>query len=109
MNPVAVEASLKKKENEVWRNLYPDFGKILIQTFSVGDNVRITKNKNLFDNGFTPHRTQEVFRISKIVLIIPITYKIIDLNGEEMEGLFYEQELQKRTHDIVRFEKILKR
>ena len=38
-----------------------------------------------------------MFRISKIVLTIPITYKIIDLNEEEFEGSFYEQELQKTT------------
>ena len=59
--------------------------------------------------GFTPRKTEEVFRISKIVLTIPITYKIIDLNGEEIERSFYEQELQKTTQDIFRIEKVLKR
>ena len=84
-----VEASLKKNKNKVWRNLYPDFGgKTTTPIFSVGDNVRITKNKNLFEKGFTPRWTEEVFRFSKIVLTIPITYKIFDLNGEEIEGSF---------------------
>ena len=32
--------------------------------------------------GFNSRWTKEVFRISEIVLTIPITYKIIDLNGE---------------------------
>ena len=41
-----VETSLKKIENTVWRNLYPEFFKTLTQKFSVGDNVRITKKKN---------------------------------------------------------------
>ena len=50
-----------------------------------------------------------MFRISKIVLTIPITYKIIDLNEEEIEGSFYEQELQKTTQKIFRIEKVLKR
>ena len=40
-----VEASLKKNENTVWRNLYPDLGKTSRTTFSVGDNVRITKKQ----------------------------------------------------------------
>ena len=41
------EASGKENENNVWRNLYPDFGgKTLAPKFSIGDNVRITKNKN---------------------------------------------------------------
>ena len=82
MSPV--EASLKKNIN-VFRNLYPDFGgKTPISNFSVGYNVRITKKNPLFEKGFTPLWTEEVFRIYKIVLAIPFTYKIIDLNGEEM-------------------------
>ena len=40
------EASRKKHENKVWRNLYPEFGgKTLAPKFSIGDNVRITKKK----------------------------------------------------------------
>ena len=74
MSPV--EASLNKNENKVFRNLYPDFwGKTPTPKFSVGDNVRITKKKTLFEKGFNPRWTVEVFRISKIVLTIPITYK----------------------------------
>ena len=104
-----VEATLKKNENNIWRNLYPYFGKTLIPNFSVGDNVRITKKKNLYEKGLTPRWTEEVFIISKIVLTIPITYKIIDLNGEEIEASFYEKELQKTTQKILRIEKALKR
>ena len=40
------EASHKKNENKVWRNLYPEFGgKTLIPKFSIGDHVRITKKR----------------------------------------------------------------
>ena len=34
-----------------------------------------------------------------------MTYKITDYNGEEMQGLFYEQELRKTKQDIFRMEK----
>ena len=48
------EASRKENENKVWRNLYSEFGgKTLTQKFSIGDNVRITKKKNVFDKGYT--------------------------------------------------------
>ena len=41
-----MEASPKKNENKVWRNLYPEFGgKTLAPKFSIGDNVRITRKK----------------------------------------------------------------
>ena len=41
---------------------------------------------------------------SKIQLTIPVTYKITDYNGEEVQGSFYEQELQTKQ-DIFRIEK----
>ena len=60
----------------------------------------------MFEKDFTPRWTEQVFRISKIVLTIPITYKIIDLNAEEIEGSFYEQELQKTMQGIFGMEKV---
>ena len=47
------EASRRKNENKVWRNLYPEFGgKTLTSKFSIGDNVRITKKQKTFDKGY---------------------------------------------------------
>ena len=49
---ILVAASLKKNENKVSRNLYPEFGGMtLTQKFSIGDNVRIKKKTNLFEKG----------------------------------------------------------
>ena len=77
--------------------------------FSIGDNVRITKKKNLFDKGYTKRCTEDVIKISKIQLTIPVIYKITDYNGEEIQGSFYEQELQKTSQKTFRIEKVLKR
>ena len=38
--------------------------------------------KKTFDKGYTQRWTEEVFKISKIQLTIPVTYKITDYNGE---------------------------
>ena len=93
----------------MWRNLYPEFGgETLAPKLSIGDNVRITKKKNLFDKGYTQRRTEEVLKISKIQLPIPVTYKITDYNGEEIQGPFYDQELQRTSQDTFRIEKVLK-
>ena len=44
------EASRRKIENKVWRNLYAEFGgKTLSPKFSIGDHVRVTKKKKIFD------------------------------------------------------------
>ena len=88
------EACRKENKNKVWRNVYPELGgKTLAPTFSIGGNVQITKKQNLFDKAYTQRWTEEDFKISKIQLTIPVTYKITDYNGEEIQGSFYEQEL----------------
>ena len=38
-----------------------------------------------------------------------MTYKITDYNGEEIQGSFYEQELQMTSQDTFRIEKVLKK
>ena len=40
---------------------------------------------------------------------VPWTYVIIDLNGEEITGIFYEKRLQKTNEKEFRIEKVLKR
>ena len=76
--------------------------------YSIGVHIRITKKKKTFDKGYTERWTKEVFTISKIQLAIPVTYKITDYNGEEIQRSFYEQELQKTKQDIFKIEKIIK-
>jgi len=90
------EASKKENENRVFYNLYG----IRMQNenkakFKVDDRVRITRRKETFEKGYTQNWTREVFTVSKVLLTDPITYKIIDSNGEEIIGSFYQQELQK--------------
>ena len=42
-------------------------------------------------------------------MTIPVTYQITDYNWEEIQGSFYEQELQKTSQSTFRIEKVLKR
>ena len=106
-----VEASEKENELTVWRNLYPNrFGILDINPkFSVGDKVRISKKKALFEKGYTTRWTEEIFTITKIKRTSPVTYKIADLNGEEIDGTFYEPELQKTSQQLFRIEKVIEK
>ena len=63
--------------------------------FKVGDHVRISKYKNIFDEGYTPNWSEEVFTIKEVKNTVPWTYVVSDLNGEEIIGTFHEKELQK--------------
>ena len=106
-----VEASKKKNELEVWRNLYPNRLDIINinPKFSIGDKVRLSKKKALFEKGYTTRWTEEVFTITKINRTSPITYKVADLNGEEIDGTFYEPELQKTSQQLFRIEKVIEK
>ena len=78
--------------------------------FKIGDTVRISKYKRkTFDKGYTPNWTEEVFIINEIRPTDPITYKIRDLNGEEIAGTFYREELQKTDQAIYRKEKVIRK
>ena len=62
--------------------------------YEVGDHVRVSKYKNIFAKGYMPNWSEEIFVIKKIKNMVPWTYVINDLNGEEIIGTFYEKELQ---------------
>ena len=86
-----MEASQKKNEGIVYFNLYGDTKPSSKPKFKVGDKVRISKYKRkVFDKGYTPNWTEEVFTVDKIQYTIPITYKLKDLSNEEIQGSFYE-------------------
>ena len=106
-----VEASNKKNRGIVYFNLYGDMEPLSSKLkFKVGDKVRISKYKRkVFDKGFTPNWSEEIFIVDKIQYTNPITYKIKDLNNEEIKGSFYEPELLKAKQDIFRIDKVIKR
>ena len=49
------------------------------------------------------------FCCEKIKNVVPWTYLIRDLNGEEIVGSFYEKELQKTNQKEFRIEKVIRR
>ena len=106
------EASKKGNEKQVFANLYEDeiFLKPGKPKFTIGDKVRLSKYKRkVFDKGYTPNWTEEVFGIDKVNLTKPVTYNVVDLLGEKVEGSFYEKELQKAKQQTFRIEKVVRR
>ena len=76
----------------------------------VGDHVRISKFKSVFAKGYTPNWSTELFRVKKINLTNPVTYKLEDYKGSPILGCFYEPELQKTAQkDVFLVEKVLRR
>ena len=71
--------------------------------------MRISKYKNIFAKGYMPNWSEEIFVIKKIKNTVPWTYVINDLNGKEIFGTFYENELQGTKLNEFRIEKVIKR
>ena len=62
----------------------------------IGETVRIAdENRNSqFRRGFTIQNTYEIFRIRRVDKTQkPTVYYLEDLNGEEIQGIFYREEL----------------
>ena len=86
-------STIKMKPKDVKdgnKSVYIDEHNEKSAAFNVGDRVRISKFKNIFDKGYTPNWSREIFIINKINNTVPYTYNLKDLNGEEIIGSFYD-------------------
>lgn len=88
-----------KNEYEIWKRIYRVNRDAKIKfKFNVGDRVLISKDKGIFSKGYHRRWVREVFVIDEKLLRYPPVYKLRDLSGEKIEGIFYEQNLQKINH-----------
>ena len=89
------------KPVDVKYNTYIDFKKELM----IKSMIRISKYKNIFAKGYTSNWSEGIFIIKKGKNTAPWTYIINDLNGEEIIGTSYGNELQKTNQQEFRIEK----
>ena len=108
----SIHSSIKIKPKDVTDDSFVEYSEETNKKspkFKVGDNVRISKYKNIFAKGYTPNWSEEVFVVNKVQNTVPWTYLINDLNGEEINDSFYEKELQKTNQKEFRIEKVIKK
>ena len=103
-----IEGSKKVNENKI-KNIY-NFEKTKKPgKFKIGDRVRLSLEKNIFEKSYETNWTEEIFEIYDIKYSNVPCYYLKDLNNEKLDGTFYEQELQKtKQDDLYTIEKILK-
>ena len=103
INMTPVDASknpVKFKYSFIYRNIKPKL--------KVGDYVRNADKRNIFSKGYTSNWNRELFKVNDILKTQPPTYKIEDMNGEIIEGKYYEQkELLKSEFDFESNNKVL--
>lgn len=89
---------------------YPTITYAHISKFRTGDLVRISKYRGVFNKGYTPNWSNEIFTISKVQYTDPITYLLKDSQDHDIKGCFYTEELLKVKHpDVYLVEKVLKK
>jgi hypothetical protein len=77
--------------------------------YSVGDQVRISRIKGVFEKGYFPNWSEALHTIHEVKQTSPITYILKDMNGEIVEGGFYTEELQRSKQEVFRIEKVLRK
>ena len=111
MRPVDVnEKNEKEVLNRIRTTNYYKIEENRKPKFKIGDVVRISKEKHVFEKGYTPNWTTENFTITKVRYTTPFTYNIKDYKNELINGIFYEEELQKCKHpDTYLIERIIRK
>lgn len=104
-----------KKENEValWEHQYGDVAAAPIAPepdLKVGDTVRVSKVKGKFHRAFDIGWSMEVFKVARINRRrAPALFYLVDGLGEDVEGGFYREELQKvKQPDLTLIDKVIK-
>ena len=102
INVTPVDASNnpdKVKYSYIYRNIKPKL--------KVGDYVRNADKRNIFSKGYTSIWNRKLFKVNEVLKTQPLTYKIEDINGEIIEGKYYEQKLLKSDCDFESNHKVL--
>ena len=106
-----VEASKKSNENIVRKNY--NFEIINKKPkFKIGDKVRVSLLKNTFEKGYTSNWSEQIYIIYDIKSSNVYYYYLKDLNGNKIDGMFYQEELLKtnmKENDLYIIEKIIKK
>ena len=80
MKPLDVN---QENKHEIWIRLFGQPVGEIKPKFKIGDTVRISAYKNIFQKGYEANFTKELFKISEIFFGDPIVYEVEDLDGEK--------------------------
>ena len=108
MSPIQVN---KKNEKRVFNNLYgKNLNDAYIQfKFKIGDYVRKQVVKLIFEKGYTPNWSEEIFIISMLIPSVPPKYNLKTLDNEKLPDYYYREELQNVKFPYDSFEVIEKK
>lgn len=77
--------------------------------YQIGDKVRLSRYKHVFEKSYTPQWTNEIFTIRNVAQTNPVTYHLLDSHDEKVLGGFYNEELAKVKYPLYLIEKVIKK
>lgn len=109
--------------NKIWEQNYGKFMKknaTMNQKgkkakFKIGDHIRMSRDKGIFEKGYLPNYGDEILEIDAVKKQsgnTPVRYKVKDERGEKFHGKFYEHELipvRKDAETTYRIEKVYRK
>lgn len=96
---VNLENAAKARRNLILR--YGDKQVLRKPKYSVGDLVRVSRARTAFRKAYEGGWTLELFRIARInTTRPPPVYILEDLDGEKIDGYFYEEQLSRVRKDL---------
>ena len=81
----------------------------MVPKYKVGDKVRISKARKMFEKSYLPNWKEEIFTIREAISTNPPTYRLKNYDGKLIEGSFYDHELQRiiKTDDVYKIDKVI--
>ena len=77
--------------------------------FKIGDRVTISKYNNIFTKTYALNWSEEDFVMGKVKNTVQWRYVFSDFNGKEIDGTFYEKELQNTNQEEFRADQAITR
>lgn len=111
MRPIDVSSENEQQLLDTVYKYNRNYSKRRMAKFKVGDYVRLSEHRTVFDKGYTPNWTTAIFQVRKVQYNTdPITYLLRAWNDTEIEGSMYAEELQhvKNPHEYL-IEKVLRK
>lgn len=111
MKPYEVSGENEQQLLDTVYNYKREYTKRRLAKFRVGEYVRISERRAVFDKSYTPNWTTAIFTIRKVQYNTdPITYLLKSWDDWEIEGSVYAEELQHVANpNEYLIEKILRR
>ena len=96
--PLAVNES---NRDQIYKKLYPNNSLTTVCKLKVNDKVRVLREKEQFEKGYTKSWSDQIFIITKNLQSNKVCwYKLKELNGSPVPGIFYYHQLNKIGHNV---------